>query len=63
MNFDGFIAIDWSGDKNTYQKGIKVALLEKKSKSPKIVLPPNSLKYWSRSYNRFSNKKVSKKSI
>lgn len=49
MNFDGFIAIDWSGDKNTYQKGIKVALLEKKSKSPKIVLPPNSLKYWSRS--------------
>ena len=49
MNFDGFIAIDWSGDKNTYQKGIKVALLEKKSNSPKIVLPPNGLKYWSRS--------------
>lgn len=49
MNFDGFIAIDWSGDKNAYQKGIKVALLEKKSKSPKIVLPPNGFKYWSRS--------------
>lgn len=48
MSYDGFIAVDWSGDKNIYQKGIKVAILENKSKTPIIVPPPNNLKYWNR---------------
>ena len=31
MIFDGFFGIDWSGDKSKFQKGIKVAYLDKKN--------------------------------
>ena len=48
MNFDGYFGIDWSGDKNKFQKGIKVAFLDKKNTNPLIIEPPNS-KYWDRS--------------
>ena len=37
MLFDGFFGIDWSGDKSKFQKGIKVAYLDKKNLNPKIV--------------------------
>ena len=41
MIFDGFFGIDWSGDKSKFQKGIKVAYLDKKNINPEIILPPN----------------------
>ena len=49
MIFDGFFGIDWSGDKSKFQKGIKVAYLDKKNINPKIIFPPNNNKYWNRS--------------
>ena len=49
MIFDGFFGIDWSGDKSKFQKGIKVAYLDKKNISPEIIFPPNKNKYWNRS--------------
>ncbi|MDC3064061.1 hypothetical protein OA253_05560, partial [Alphaproteobacteria bacterium] len=47
--FDGFFGIDWSGDKSKFQKGIKVAYLDKKNVNPVIISPPNENKYWNRS--------------
>ena len=41
MIFDGFFGIDWSGDKSKFQKGIKVAYLDKKNINPVIISPPN----------------------
>ena len=49
MLFDGFFGIDWSGDKSQFQKGIKVAYLDKKNINPKIIAPRNKNKYWNRS--------------
>ena len=49
MLFDGYLGIDWSGDKNKFQKGIKVAYLDKKNINPKIIQPPYKNKYWNRS--------------
>ena len=49
MLFDGFFGIDWSGDKSKYQKGIKVAYLDKKNTNPVIIVPPSKNKYWDRS--------------
>ena len=49
MIFDGFFGIDWSGDKSKFQKGIKVAYLDKKNINPIIIFPPNKIKYWNRS--------------
>ena len=49
MIFDGFFGIDWSGDKSKFQKGIKVAYLDKKNINPVIIFPPNKNKYWNRS--------------
>ena len=49
MLFDGYFGIDWSGDKNKFQKGIKVAYLDKKNTNPLIIAPPNKNKYWDRS--------------
>ena len=49
MTFDGFFGIDWSGDKSNFQKGIKVAYLDKKNINPVIIPPPNKNKYWNRS--------------
>ena len=40
MIFDGFFGIDWSGDKSKFQKGIKVAYLDKKNVNPKIPYIP-----------------------
>ena len=37
MIFDGFFGIDWSGDKSKFQKGIKVAYLDKKNINPVII--------------------------
>ena len=48
MYFDKFIGIDWSGDKNSFQKGISVAECNKGNKVPNIVKPPGD-KYWTRS--------------
>ena len=48
MKFDGYIAIDWSGDKQKFQKGIKVAIIYAENNSPKIVKPPEKFNYWSR---------------
>ncbi len=48
MKFDGYIAIDWSGDKQKFQKGIKVALIKGENNSPIIVNPPKSFKFWNR---------------
>ena len=39
MIFDGFFGIDWSGDKSKFQKGIKVAYLDKENLNPKIITP------------------------
>ena len=49
MIFDGFFGIDWSGDKSKFQKGIKVAYLDKKNINPQIIAPPNNNRYWNRS--------------
>jgi len=49
MSFDGYFGIDWSGDKNKFQKGIKVAFLDNKNVKPVIIPPPNKNKYWDRS--------------
>ena len=49
MIFDGFFGIDWSGDKSKFQKGIKVAYLDKENVNPKIITPPCNNRYWSRS--------------
>ena len=49
MTFDGYFGIDWSGDKNRFQKGIKVAYLDKKNINPVIIVPPHKNKYWDRS--------------
>ncbi len=46
MEFDNFIGIDWSGDKNKYQRGISVAKCEMNQNTPKIIQPKD--KYWSR---------------
>lgn len=46
MKFDNFISIDWSGDKQRYQRGISVAQCGIDNKAPKIVVPKD--KYWSR---------------
>ena len=48
MYFDKFIGIDWSGDKNSFQKGISVAECTIGNKVPNIVKPPSD-KYWTRS--------------
>ena len=47
MYFDKFIGIDWSGDKNNFQKGISVAECIKGNKVPQIVKPLD-YKYWTR---------------
>ena len=47
MYFDKFIGIDWSGDKNNFQKGISVAECTKGNKVPKVVKPRE--KFWTRS--------------
>ena len=39
MYFDKFIGIDWSGDKNNFQKGISVAECINGNKVPQIVKP------------------------
>ena len=39
MHFDKFIGIDWSGDKNSFQKGISVAECPNGNTVPKIVKP------------------------
>ena len=48
MYFDKFIGIDWSGDKNSFQKGISVAECPRGNKVPQIVKPLDD-KYWTRS--------------
>ena len=46
MNFDNFIGLDWSGDKNKFQRGISVAQCVTNNNAPKIVKPKDQ--YWSR---------------
>ena len=48
MYFDKFIGIDWSGDKNNFQKGISVSECTRGNKVPQIVKPLDA-KYWTRS--------------
>ena len=47
MDFDNFIAIDWSGDKSKFQKGISVAQCPMGRYAPKIIKAED--RYWSRS--------------
>ena len=47
MIFENYIGIDWSGDKNNFQKGISVSLCKNGTGVPKIIKPKE--KYWSRS--------------
>ena len=47
MDFNNFIAVDWSGDKNKFQKGISVAHCPMGRYAPKIIKPED--RYWSRS--------------
>lgn len=47
MDFYNFIAVDWSGDKSKFQKGISVAQCSMGRHAPKIIRPKDQ--YWSRS--------------
>ena len=47
MDFNNFIAVDWSGDKSKFQKGISVAQCPMGRYAPKIIKPED--RYWSRS--------------
>ena len=47
MDFYNFIAVDWSGDKSKFQKGISVAQCSMGRHAPKIIKPKD--RYWSRS--------------
>ena len=47
MDFNNFIAVDWSGDKSKFQKGISVAQCSMGRHAPKIIRPKDQ--YWSRS--------------
>ena len=47
MDFNNFIAVDWSGDKSKFQKGISVAQCPMGRYPPKIIKPED--RYWSRS--------------
>ena len=47
MDFYNFIAVDWSGDKCKFQKGISVAQCSMGRHAPKIIRPKDQ--YWSRS--------------
>ena len=47
MDFYNFIAVDWSGDKSKFQKGISVAQCSMGRHVPKIIRPKDQ--YWSRS--------------
>ena len=47
MIFENYIGIDWSGDKNNFQKGISVSLCKNGMGPPKIIKPIE--KHWSRS--------------
>ena len=46
MDFNNFIAVDWSGDKSEFQKGISVAQCSMGRHAPKIIRPKD--RYWSR---------------
>ncbi len=46
MDFYNFIAVDWSGDKSKFQKGISVAQCPMGRYPPKIIKPED--RYWSR---------------
>ena len=59
MDFENYIGIDWSGDKNRFQKGISVSLSKNGTDVPKIIRPKE--KYWSRSnLINWLNKKIFK---
>ena len=47
FKFDTFVGIDWSGDKNKFQRGISVAICSKGTSAPIIIKPKE--KFWSRS--------------
>jgi hypothetical protein len=47
-NFDCFVGIDWSGDKKTWQKGLKIAVATPGSSPPKLVSGPGPKGRWSR---------------
>ena len=47
MFFENYIGIDWSGDKNNFQKGISVSLCKNGTCTPQII--KSKEKYWSRS--------------
>ena len=47
FKFDMFVGIDWSGDKNKFQRGISVEICKKGTSAPILIKPKD--KYWSRS--------------
>ena len=59
MDFENYIGIDWSGDKNNYQRGIGVSLCKNGNNSPKII--KSKEKYWSRNnLINWLNEKITK---
>jgi hypothetical protein len=46
--FDYFVGVDWSGDKKTWQKGIKIALALPGADPPQLVKGPGPKERWSR---------------
>lgn len=48
-SFDCFVGIDWSGDKNPWQKGLKIAMAYPGRAAPSLVECPGRKSGWSRS--------------
>lgn len=46
--FDCFVGIDWSGNKEKWQKGLKIAVARPGSRPPKLVSGPGPKERWSR---------------
>ena len=46
MIFNSYVAIDWSGDKSKFQKGISVSRCNNGQNVPIIIKPQD--KYWTR---------------
>jgi hypothetical protein len=47
LNFDRFVAIDWSGARGTRHKGVAVAVAEPGDRAPALVAPPDA-RGWAR---------------
>src|SRR5437763_1120873 len=48
QSFDCFVDIDWSGDKKSWQKGLKIAYARPGSCAPQLIAGPGPKGKWSR---------------